>query len=115
MTNRYDHRKMAFESNPRWKKRAVDLENNSENPEKTFNERRQSLDTGSGLLGAGHNLPTNAGSFLSSQKVKKGERGGTSRGNFFYFFAYGVPIRASQENIELNPIFFFFLRLSAGP
>lgn len=76
MTNRYDHRKLPFLTNPRWKKRGGNVENKIEDTI-NYNERRQSLDTGAGLLGAGRNVPaSNAGSFfrkspLPPQKPKK--------------------------------------------
>ena len=78
MTNRYDHRKLPFLTNPRWKKRGVNVKDSDETIK--FNDRRQSLDTGGGLLGAGRNLAANnAGSFfrkspLPPQKPRKNKQ-----------------------------------------
>lgn len=83
MANRYDHRKLAFLNNERWKKRGNNID--VDNLEETLNqERRQSIDTGAGLLGAGRNQATtnDAGSFFRAKSPAlpiKPKRGASKR------------------------------------
>ena len=98
MTNRYDHRKLPFLTNPRWKKRGENMDIDAEETV-NFNERRQSIDTGPGLLGAGRILPkNNTDSFFRKspippqkpKKHKKKKQSKRRRGtyNFIFIFSY---------------------------
>ena len=95
MTNRYDHRKLPFLTNPRWKKRGENVDIDVEETV-NFNERRQSIDTGPGLLGSGRILPkNNTESFHKSpippQKPKKHKKKKQSKRRGKYkFFVFSI-------------------------
>ena len=78
MPARYDHRKLAFQNNSRWKKRRISHALNLKDLEENFNrERRGTLEVGGGLLGHGRTLnQNNAGNFqkIPSSRQPKAAR-----------------------------------------